>query len=238
MADHSANTAPDFIILCSSTNALVGGLGQSVYASANAFLDACAEAPPFGGARLVSINWDRWQGTGMAAPAERLHFRLTGEALEGGITPDEGREILRRVLAARTERIVVAPRPIKGLVAAMRRYQRDLVATSSDAGARDAEERRPEEYEAPATDLERRIAAEWQGVLGVTGIGRNDEYGRLGGDSLIAVRLVARLKEALGVPLSIRTLYDAPTVARLAREVEALRGGTDAAGRETETGEI
>jgi acyl carrier protein len=174
----------------------------------------------------------------MAAPAERLHFRLTGEALEGGITPDEGREILRRVLAARTERIVVAPRPIKGLVAAMRRYQRDLVATSSDAGARDAEERRPEEYEAPATDLERRIAAEWQGVLGVTGIGRNDEYGRLGGDSLIAVRLVARLKEALGVPLSIRTLYDAPTVARLAREVEALRGGTDAAGRETETGEI
>jgi amino acid adenylation domain-containing protein len=55
---------PDFLVLCSSLNALVGGLGQSDYAAANAFLDAFAQSRP-GELPVVSINWDAWRNVGM-----------------------------------------------------------------------------------------------------------------------------------------------------------------------------
>lgn len=60
-------TYPDFFIFCSSLNALTGGFGQVDYSSANAFMDAFAIANDHQGrTRFVSIDWDRWRGTGMA----------------------------------------------------------------------------------------------------------------------------------------------------------------------------
>ena len=58
----------DFMIFCSSLNAITGGFGQVDYSAANAFLDAFAHSyDSKRGTRLVSINWDRWPGVGMAA---------------------------------------------------------------------------------------------------------------------------------------------------------------------------
>lgn len=58
----------DFMIFCSSLNAITGGFGQLDYSAANAFLDAFAQAyDSKRGTRLVSIDWDRWPGVGMAA---------------------------------------------------------------------------------------------------------------------------------------------------------------------------
>jgi amino acid adenylation domain-containing protein/non-ribosomal peptide synthase protein (TIGR01720 family) len=62
-----AGDAPDFLVLCSSLNALVGGPGQADYTAANAFLDAFAQSR-HGDLPVVSINWDAWRGVGMAAP--------------------------------------------------------------------------------------------------------------------------------------------------------------------------
>lgn len=62
----------DFFILCSSLNAITGGFGQVDYSAANAFLDAFARIhDSFTGTRYISINWDRWPGTGMAIGAGR-----------------------------------------------------------------------------------------------------------------------------------------------------------------------
>ena len=58
----------DFMIFCSSLNAITGGFGQLDYSAANAFLDAFAQAHDSRrGTRMVSIDWDRWPGVGMAA---------------------------------------------------------------------------------------------------------------------------------------------------------------------------
>ena len=57
----------DFCIFCSSLNAITGGFGQIDYSAANAYLDAFAQKHDSGrGTRYVSIDWDRWPGTGMA----------------------------------------------------------------------------------------------------------------------------------------------------------------------------
>lgn len=58
---------PDFFIFCSSLNAITGGFGQVDYSAANAFMDAFALSNDSRrGTRLISINWDRWPGVGMA----------------------------------------------------------------------------------------------------------------------------------------------------------------------------
>ncbi|MES1244612.1 MAG: SDR family NAD(P)-dependent oxidoreductase, partial [Acidobacteriota bacterium] len=93
----AADTAdePDFLVLCSSLNALLGGPGQADYAAANAFLDAFAQSRS-GDLPVVSIDWDAWRGVGMAAkpgaPAEPelsevrpfSHPLLTGHAAGNG----------------------------------------------------------------------------------------------------------------------------------------------------------
>ncbi|MEV5176576.1 SDR family NAD(P)-dependent oxidoreductase, partial [Streptomyces flaveolus] len=59
---------PDFIVLCSSTLALTGGIGQVDYVAANAFLDALAHRNDvLGGPRTLAVDWDGWQEVGMAA---------------------------------------------------------------------------------------------------------------------------------------------------------------------------
>ncbi|MBV9788718.1 MAG: SDR family NAD(P)-dependent oxidoreductase, partial [Chloroflexi bacterium] len=65
---HQIQTQPlDFFVLCSSINAVIGGFGQVDYCAANAFLDSFAASHATRrGPRYLSINWDRWQETGMA----------------------------------------------------------------------------------------------------------------------------------------------------------------------------
>ncbi|WP_338682717.1 SDR family NAD(P)-dependent oxidoreductase [Streptomyces acidiscabies] len=62
------DTPLDFLLLCSSTIAFSGGLGQVDYCAANAYLDAYAQhRSAAGGPYTVSVNWDAWQEVGMAA---------------------------------------------------------------------------------------------------------------------------------------------------------------------------
>ncbi|MBN2003125.1 MAG: SDR family NAD(P)-dependent oxidoreductase [Anaerolineae bacterium] len=58
------DVSPDFVVLFSSVNGLVGRAGQADYCAANAFLDALAQSR---GAPWLSVNWETWQQVGMAA---------------------------------------------------------------------------------------------------------------------------------------------------------------------------
>ncbi|MFB9838967.1 acyltransferase domain-containing protein, partial [Actinoallomurus acaciae] len=95
-------------------------------------------------------------------------------------------------------------------------------------GGGSAFNRRPElstPYAEPSTDLERVVARAWQTILGVDRVGVNDSFFDLGGESLLAMQLVTRLREELGVALSVRRFFDAgdPTVRGLIRVIEEVR---------------
>jgi nonribosomal peptide synthetase protein BlmIV len=79
------------------------------------------------------------------------------------------------------------------------------------------------------TDIERTIAGAWREAFEVDEVTREDSFFSLGGDSLVATRLVGRLREALGVDLRLRELLQAGTLADLAELVERRRGGAPVA---------
>ncbi|HKH45215.1 MAG TPA: amino acid adenylation domain-containing protein, partial [Thermoanaerobaculia bacterium] len=93
---------------------------------------------------------------------------------------------------------------------------------------------------APRNPAEAALAAIWREVLGVERIGPRDRFFDLGGDSLIALRVMARLREAFGVDLPVRALFERPTVPGLREAVEealaARSGALPSFSRRTETG--
>ena len=75
----------------------------------------------------------------------------------------------------------------------------------------------------PRGPVESMVAELWQGLLGVQTVGRDDDFFDLGGNSLSAMRLVARIEAAAGVRLPVRSVFDRPRLADLAGAI-ALRG--------------
>jgi acyl carrier protein len=71
-------------------------------------------------------------------------------------------------------------------------------------------------YQAPATAVEQQVAAIWQEVLGLERVGRNDNFFELGGHSLLATQVVSRLRQALGVEVPLRHLFEQSVLAEFA----------------------
>ena len=83
-------------------------------------------------------------------------------------------------------------------------------------------------YTAPATATEELLASIWSDVLGVERISVHDHFFELGGHSLLATRVVSRIRSVLGVELALKTLFEAPTLAELARAITQVAGETAA----------
>ncbi|NMO18674.1 non-ribosomal peptide synthase/polyketide synthase, partial [Pyxidicoccus fallax] len=93
--------------------------------------------------------------------------------------------------------------------------------------APDSQAPRTEAFEAPRTDVERKVAALFEEVLNVKGVGLHGDFFELGGHSLLATQLVSRIREAFRVELPLKDLFEAPTVEKLALRLgEGTQGGT------------
>ena len=81
------------------------------------------------------------------------------------------------------------------------------------------------EFRAPQTTVEQVVASVFSEVLGVERVGLDDDFFALGGNSLIATQVVARLGAALDTRVPVRVLFEASTVGELAGRVEQLSAG-------------
>ncbi|AVZ29693.1 non-ribosomal peptide synthetase [Nodularia spumigena] len=78
-------------------------------------------------------------------------------------------------------------------------------------------------YVAPRTPTEQKLAAIWQEILQVEQIGVNDNFFTLGGHSLLGMQLVARINESLQVELPLKYLFQFPTIASIAAQIDQLQ---------------
>jgi acyl carrier protein len=76
-------------------------------------------------------------------------------------------------------------------------------------------------FVAPRTPVEETVAEILTQLLGLERVGAEDNFFMLGGHSLLGTQLILRLRDTFGIELSLRTVFEAPTVAELAARVES-----------------
>ncbi len=94
----------------------------------------------------------------------------------------------------------------------------DRIALSQLQGVRVSAQ---EESVAPHSSLQQDIAQVYSQLLGVPEIGIHDNFFDLGGNSILAIRVMARLRKSIGIDVSIISLFEYPTIAKLAKFVSA-----------------
>lgn len=218
----------DFFLMCSSLGTVLYHIkfGQVGYAAANEFIDQYARARRARGAPgfTVAINWSDWRESGMSVAAlarwAQRHQISDMAPDEEGLSDLEGRAVMLRALMQDAPRVAVAQHDLAVLI-----RQDPLRAKSylSDAAATQARPDTGTAYAAPRDEIERRIAAIWQKLLGLERVGVDDDFYDLGGHSLLATQAVARVNDALAVDVPVDDFLDTPTVAALAALVRSAR---------------
>jgi amino acid adenylation domain-containing protein len=74
-------------------------------------------------------------------------------------------------------------------------------------------------YVAPQTPVQETLASVWREVLGIDRVGIDDDFFNLGGHSMLAVRMVARVRDTLGLELSLAQVFEHPTIRELAGSI-------------------
>jgi acyl transferase domain-containing protein/acyl carrier protein len=206
----------DFCLLFSSLSAVLGGLGFAAYASANVFLDAVAQRyNQETKQRWLSVNWDTWL---VNAEAQRS----TGATVAAfAMTPDEGIEALLRVLASEDMHLVHSTGDLEARLRQWVRQEPQLEINQSRFAQHNAA------GQFVGEDYEQQITQILQQALGVEHIGLDENFFDLGGNSLIALDVIARLKKVFRRPIPAVALFEAPTISALAEYLRPSRVETD-----------
>ena len=82
-----------------------------------------------------------------------------------------------------------------------------------------------------SNELERKIAAIWEEVLGIGQVGVHDDFFELGGNSLVGLQVIARINRTMHLSVELRAVFELPTVASQARMIGIARqlGGDELA---------
>ena len=217
--------AGERLVLFSSAISATGVFGQVDYCAASAYLDALAQSRRGAdGPRVIAIDWgtahwDRWQAAS-GPGAEGLIEQLRAIQDSVGITVEEGIDALERALALDEPQVVVSTQELDELVAkstsaSILEFLEGVGGSAARAPDRDGRPVVP-----PASATERRVAAAWSEILGITPIGRTDNFFEVGGNSLLAIQLASHLRKAFDVDLTIASLFEAADLASLAAAVD------------------
>jgi acyl transferase domain-containing protein len=218
----------DFLALFSSiTSVTGGGPGQVDYCSANAYLDAQAARLAADGRRVVSISWGEWGWNawqeGLSGYDDGLQSFFRAHRERFGIGFEEGWRTLLRALAAGEPGVVVSTQDLPVIAKYAGLFNVEAVTAPAAPGAEGPRYPRPElltPYREPQDPAQELIAATWRETLKLERVGVDDNFFELGGNSLLGIPLLGRLRAAYpGAQLPPHILYEAPTVAALARLV-------------------
>jgi NAD(P)-dependent dehydrogenase (short-subunit alcohol dehydrogenase family)/acyl carrier protein len=220
----------DFLVLFSSTTALLGASGLAHYAAANAFLDATAEHADRAGRPVLSVSWGTWAAMRLASSDSQQSFREAGlEPMDNAAALDA----LRRLMCAGAQRGIVARVDWDRLKAVhearrarplLRHLGTPAAGPSPLRASGDAPSMLVRRIGAAPASLRRdllveHVQREVAAVLGwpdKSAVAPASGLFDLGMDSLMAVELKRRLEQAVGYALPSTLTFNYPNVDALA----------------------
>ena len=223
---------PSFWLLAATVSSALGGPAAAVDCAADIFLDLYARLQAQSGtSRWTSVDWDAFE-------AGQGGFARTG------ITAEEGVQAIERLLAAGD-----IPQVVVSTVDLQARLDHSVGHGAAAGVDRSGLEERPDlpvPYVEPRNEIESQVARIWSEVLRIRGIGAEDNFFDLGGNSLVATQLVSRLRGAFQVELGLQDFFEGATVANVAESLQVARWAREAqqtevlagAGAEEEVGQI
>ena len=199
-----AKTRPGLLVVhFSSLLGYFGGYQYGAYAAANAFLEGLSHHQRSMGLRSFCLMWSSWAHTGMSqgAAEDEAVIRAKGYF---SLTAAQGLDALCLALRADHPQLMIG---LNGRNASIRPFL-DAAPVDAAGGA--------SEFVEPRTETERMLAKIWQELLKRPHLGVRDNFFEIGGRSLLAARLFARIEKEFSRSLPLATLFKAPTVESLA----------------------
>jgi amino acid adenylation domain-containing protein len=216
----------DFCMVMSSLSAVLGGLGFGAYAAANAFADAFVhDRHNRGDERWLSVNWDGW---------------AFGPLPAGGtfsMTASEGLQAFAHAL-----RSSWVPQLVNSTGALADRLEKWVERDAPAQKAMDSYAR-PEldsRFVGPRSAIELRLAQSWQTLLGIDQVGVRDNFFALGGDSLLATRVISMIRHEFAVSdkvFSLKDFFVQPEIEAIAQKIGSHLEGVEAEMRKSQLAE-
>jgi phthiocerol/phenolphthiocerol synthesis type-I polyketide synthase E len=210
---------PDFCLLFSSNAAILGGLGSICYSAANIFMDAFAcRLSKTTETRWISANWDGW----LLNRGNKLSASFQTSLDQYAMTRNESMEALEYVLSPEIEgQVVVSTGDLTSRLAIWIGQGAGKSAATGTTLASTLHTRPSltTVYVPASTEVERVVVNVWQDILGIDQLGIQDNFFDLGGNSLIGLKVISRLKKELNIDIPITALFEGPTVSALAKVI-------------------
>jgi acyl carrier protein len=196
------------------------------YTAANCFLDAFSGYFNFRAkTHTLTINWPGWKEVGMLADLEVLpnSGNVKEEELERAILTADGLNAFARLLNSDLRQVVVSPEGQPDLLRPVQASDgTGGIRVEQNHGASSQPGNGPsEEIDLPTNEVETTVAGIWAEVLGHGKIGVHQQFSTLGGHSLIAMQIVAKVRATYQIALSLREFFAAPTISQLSAEISA-----------------
>lgn len=199
------------LVAFSSLSATLGGLALGPYAAANAALDVEVLSRRVRGRdRWCTVHWDTW-GIDGGDPFSAGEFDMA---------PHEAMQIFDRIVAAvaQVDHLVISTGPLDA------RFTQWVVESGlggvlGDDGERDPRPDLSTPYAEPEPGLQSDLAEILAAVLRLERVGLDDDFFALGGNSVLAIALIARIRKQLQIPVPTSAVMGYPTVRGLAAQI-------------------
>lgn len=209
----------DFCLLLSSLSPILGGLGYGGYAAANSFLDLFihqhnkTSSQPW-----ISVNWETWED--VKKKENQGAYALGAHNAQLSMSRAEGIETFERILAwVQGDQIIVSSASIEDRIQRWVSFHSAQPMNWEEQIDSSAVQKRPQLvnlFVAPQDETEKKLCKIWEAVLGIKGIGVEDHFFELGGDSLKMLNAIGVIYQEFHIEVAVTDFFATPTIKYLA----------------------
>lgn len=217
----------DFFVLYSSVTAVFAGMGQSDYTYANAWLDGLAEQRRQLGLPALSIQWPAWSEIGMAVEKQAKF-----DGLMAPLTTQQGMAAFESLLASGSQGTVMPGQLNPSYDQSVEELPVTLGFSLQTTRPQQTTRQQTIPTDEPIVlkgggdlatdDIHQSVAAVWASVLGLGEVDLFDSFFSLGGDSILAVKVIQLLEKEFGNIIDVTDIFTYPTVSQLAEYIRPL----------------